>query len=217
MKKSTSTSNVPNSSNNNNTNGNIQQKDKPYYTPPKMKNTHNNHSNQSNYSEIINSKHLHNQIYHQKPKKMKETTTNEGINENVLMKKLSEAVQKKKEKDNSFRTRKSEAPFPKTMNSSETYAGAAFDRAPAATSFPIPSFLKSGNSETSSCSPALSSSCPLPGFNETAKANNNYKSLSITDLLQIKNDGQSTEKSEKSEKKKLESLTNDLRRMLNLR
>jgi len=224
IKKSTSTSNVPN--NNNNSGNIIQQNNQTNNTPPKMKNNHKNHSNQSNSSEIINSKHLHNQIYQQKPKKMKEASVNEGNNENILMKKLFEAVQKQKEKENSSKTRK--ATTTPTMNSSETYAGAAFDRAPAATSFPIPSFLKPGNSEMSDSSSTLSSSCPLlglghghghgtgTGFNETTatKEKINFKSLSITELFQIKNDVEITEK---SEKKKLESLTNDLRRMLNLR
>lgn len=222
-KKTTSTSNVPG-----NNSGNIQQNNQTTNTPPKMKNTHKNHSqfqNQSSSSGIINSKHLHNQSHQQKQKQnimKKETTVNDINNENVLMKKLFEAVQKQKERENAAsgevkRTRKATAPLPKTMNSSETYAGAAFDRAPAAASFPIPSFLKTGNSQTGGdCSPALSTSCPLPGFNETAKDNSNHlKSLSITDLFQSQADVETT--SDKSEKKKLESLTNDLRRMLNLR
>jgi hypothetical protein len=228
-KKMTSTSNVPNSNNNNNNSGNIQQNSQTINTPPKMKNTHKNHSqyqNQSNSNGIINSKHLHNQSYQQIPKKQKESTVNDGNNENVLMKKLFEAVQKQKENATSGgevkRTRKSTAPLPKTLNSSENYAGAAFDRAPAAASFPIPSFLKTRNSETGSCSPALSTSCPLPGFNETAKDNSSsshLKSLSITDLFQSRPTDAETksEKSDKSENKKLESLTNDLRRILNLR
>jgi hypothetical protein len=223
-KKTTSTSNVPNSNNNNS--GNIQQSSQTINTPPKMKNTHKNHSqfqNQSNSSGIINSKHLHNQSHQQKPKKQKETIVNDGNNENVLMKKLFEAVQKQKENATSGgevkRTRKSTEPLPKTLNSSENYAGAAFDRAPAAASFPIPSFLKTRNDETGSCSPALSTSCPLPGFNEAAKDNSSHlKSLSITDLFQSQTDAVTkSEKNDNSEKKKLEGLTNDLRRILNLR
>lgn len=225
-KKTTSTSNVPG---NNNNNGNNQQNSQTPNTPPKMKNIHKNHSqfqNQSSSSGIINSKHLHYQSHQQKQKnnKKKETPVNDGNNENVLMKKLFEAVQKQKEKEYSAngevkRTRKATAPLPKTMNSSETYAGAAFDRAPAATSFPIPSFLRTGDSETGGgggCSPALSTSCPLPGFNETAKDNiHHLKNLSITDLFQSQENVET--KSDKSEKKKLENLTNDLRRILNLR
>jgi hypothetical protein len=222
-KKSTSTSNVANTNNNN---GNNQLNN----TPPKAKNTSKNHF-QTGSSGIINSKHLHNQSHQQKPKNKKEAMSNDGINENLLMKKLSEAVQKQKEKEKDFtgaevkRTRKATAPLPKTLNSSENYAGAAFDRAPAAKSFPIPSFIKTGVSETGSCGPALSSSCPLPSLSESSPTLSNsgsskLKTLSISDLFKNNKSQEEPEQvklEEKSEKKKLENLTNDLRRMLNLR
>lgn len=218
-KKSTSTSNVPN-------NGNNQHNS----TPPKAKNTSKNHfqhQNQTGSSGIINSKHLHNQSHQQKPKNKKEAMSSDGINENLLMKKLSEAVQKQKEKEKDYtaaevkRTRKATAPLPKTLNSTENYAGAAFDRAPAAESFPIPSFIKTGAVETNSCGPALSSSCPLPSLSEASQSGSSkLKTLSISDLFKGNRNEVEPEQvnlDEKSEKKKLENLTNDLRRMLNLR
>lgn len=65
--------------------------------------------------------------------------------------------------------------------------------------------------------PSLSTSCPLPGFNETAKDNSKLKTLSINELFESKiTKASGQEISEKNEKKKLESLTNDLRKMLNL-
>lgn len=154
------------------------------------------------------------------------------------MKKLFEAVQKQKANENSSnekRTRKGTAPVPKTMNSSQTYAGAAFDRAPAATSFPIPSFIKTSASENGACGPALSSSCPTNlNFNITVNRNysksmdtsnnqnskNNLKALSVTDLFKTFNAQSEEEENEvikPDEKKKLQSLTNDLRKLLNLR
>lgn len=228
-KKIASTSNVPNNNSNSNINNhNINN------TPPKMKNNHKNHHSQHqnpNQNGIINSKHVHNQSHPQKPKNNKETTSGlDGNNENGLMKKLFEAVQKQKEKEKDSagveitkRTRKATAPLPKTMNSSETYAGAAFDRAPAATSFPIPSFIKTGASETGGCGPALSSSCPLPGGLNSNENEKNLKKLTLNDLFKTTKSNGKIEvfetkiPTEKNEKKKLESLTNDLRKILNLR
>lgn len=172
-------------------------------------------------STVLNSKHLHNQSHQQKPHKPRENETPTGNNASELMKKLSEAVQKQqKEKESSGwnnsstsnvgdatekkRSRKGTAPAGlsviqnMTMQNNLTYAGAAFDRAPPATSFPIPSFIKPNRDST------LSQSCPLP----TSLESSSLKTLSMSEFFPP---------AEQKDKKKLDSLTDDLRKLLNLK
>ena len=202
-KKSTSSSNVP-----------AQAKpavnNKPKSSP--QKNNGNLHSNNGN-GTVLNSKHLHNQLHQQKSKKPRDNENNcgglQGGSTSDLMKKLSEAVQKQqKDRDNTSsnhanvkRTRKGTAPAGIMQNNS-AYAGAAFDRAPAVTSFPIPSFIKTTNNSAS-----LSQSCPLPSSLESPS----LKTVSISELFPADNSATN------SEKKKLDTLTNDLRKLLNLK
>lgn len=183
-------------------------------------------------STVLNSKHLHNQSHQQKSSSQKpRDNENPGLNDNncsELMKKLSEAVHKQqKEKESSAdggsgrsgnnsstsnamdatenrRSRKGTAPAGVTlMQNSTTYAGAAFDRAPPATSFPIPSFItKSPPNSTSSA--LLSQSCPLPSSLESPS----MKSLSISEFFPA---------AQTKDKKKLDTLTDDLRKLLNLK
>lgn len=203
-KKSTSSSNAP-----------AQAKpavnNKPKSSP--QKNSGNLHSNNGN-GTVLNSKHLHNQLHQQKLKKPRDNENNCGIqggSTSDLMKKLSEAVQKQQKETSNHanvkRTRKGTAPAGIMQNNS-AYAGAAFDRAPAATSFPIPSFIKTTPASQSSGinSAALSQSCPLPSSLESPS----LKTVSISELFPADN-------STNSEKKKLDTLTNDLRKLLNLK
>lgn len=87
----------------------------------------------------------------------------------------------------------------KALGATDNYAGAAFDRAPSGTSFPIPSFAKSTKSINSEDS-MVSASCPLPNglmtqrilqettsirtFQENNSGSIGLKSLSINDLFQ---------------------------------
>lgn len=186
-------------------------------------------------STVLNSKHLHNQSHQQNSSSQKpRDNENPGLTDNncsELMKKLSEAVHKQqKEKESSGdggssgrrgnnsnsstsnvmdatknrRSRKGTAPAGVTlMQNSTTYAGAAFDRAPPATSFPIPSFIaKSPPNSTSSA--LLSQSCPLPSSLESPS----LKSLSISEFFPAE---------QPKDKKKLDTLTEDLRKLLNLK
>lgn len=240
-KKSTSTSNVPQSNQKSHENrGKSPQKEKGHSQSNLMNQSHGNAS-----TAVLNSKHLHNQSAPKIKPKTKRTdpslsknsnnnsnnnndnssnasNTSNGSEESLLMKKLFEAVQKQKIEENSSnkkpRSRKGTAPTStssqsaKPINSSETYAGAAFDRAPAATSFPIPSFVKAPPSEKSS----LSTSFPLPGALESKTMNSptspNLKPLSISELFKPE-----AAEPEAEQKIELESLTNDLRKILNLR
>ena len=224
-KKSTSSSNVPNS----NSSTGVKVKS----SLQKTGSGNNTPNSYPSAGGIINSKHLHNQSHQQKVKNNRETSEQPSVTDNLLMKKLFEAVQKQKAAESSTnekRTRKGTAPLPKTMNSSQTYAGAAFDRAPAATSFPIPSFIKTGSSESGACGPALSSSCPIPGLEAMESKQNssnstNLKTLSVTDLFKAsvvtckdtEEVAESSDKEQPEETKKLQNLTNDLRKLLNLR
>lgn len=231
-KKSSSSSNVPAqakpaSSTNN----------KPKTSPQKSNNGSLHHGNGST---VLNSKHLHNQSHQQKSKKSDNLNAQNG-SASDLMKKLSEAVQKQqkeKEKEQEYayntnihgaytynssstnnsgnitkRSRKGTAPAG-IMQNNTTYAGAAFDRAPAATSFPIPSFIKSPNLKTTdpdnTNTTVLSQSCPLPSSLESPS----MKTLSISELFPTEGGGGG---GEVNEKKKLDSLTNDLRKLLNLK
>ena len=226
-KKTTSTSNVPSSSITTNKVGN-----KGHHSSKSNSNSpQKNHLQSNNNGAILNSKHLHNQSNNKIPLKTKQPSHSESAGKDIsnkssggttddssgLMKKLFEAVQKQKESEkptNSMqRTRKSTAPLPKIaakpINSSENYAGAAFDRAPAATSFPIPSFIKSNSRTTVDDNTVsnFSTSCPLP-------SSPNLKTLSMSELFKS-SDHQQTH--QQSPQKNLENLTNDLRKILNLR
>ncbi len=233
-KTTTSTSNVPQNSAKTNNNSDK----KSAKSPQKNKNSV---SGSNSSSGVLNSKHLHN---HSTPKIKPKTKradpdqhsncppcdTNANIADgsnsesNLLMKKLFEAVQKQKAAETGTgkpRSRKNTAPpiVPRPMNSSETYAGAAFDRAPAATSFPIPSFIKTPTSSESGRVTNLSTSCPLPSTFEPKKmpspSSPSLKALSISELF--KTDQQQPQNQQQAaEQNKLQSLTNDLRKILNL-
>lgn len=236
-KKTASTSNVPQTGNKINANSQGGSK-KQTKSPQKNKNNVSGViSGSSSSSNVLNSKHLHN---HSTPKIKPKTkraesdqqsshngNTLEEIESNELMKKLFEAVQKQKATENGGgkpRSRKGTAP-PRTINSSETYAGAAFDRAPAAASFPIPSFIKTPTGSDSGVS-NFSSSCPLPSSIESKKmvspSSPNLKTLSISELFKNEQQQQQqqipnqSEPQASSEQSKLQSLTNDLRKILNL-
>lgn len=223
-KKSCSNSNVPN------TTGSNSAKMKSSHKTSNTNNSSSSNNTTNSSGGVINSKHLHNQSHlQQKGKNNRETCEQSTGTDNLLMKKLFEAVQKQKSNESyssERRTRKGTAPVPRAMNSSQTYAGAAFDRAPAATSFPIPSFIKTGTSENGSCGGpvTLSSSCPLPGVDRTDR--NRLKSLSVSELFKTFKESESVTEIEAEisdnvekpeERQKLQSLTNDLRKMLNLR
>ena len=198
VKKSTSSSNVPQQAK--------------HSTPKSTKSSpqkNNSISGPHTGSTVLNSKHLHNQSHQQRPRDKESPSVCSGP-PNDLMKKLSEAVHKQqKEKESSGgivstsnandATRKRTAPAGKMQNST-TYAGAAFDRAPAAKSFPIPSFIKLAAPNAA----ALSQSCPLPSSLESPS----LKTVSVSELFP---------RDPSNEKKKLDILTNDLRKLLNLK
>lgn len=251
-KKTGTTSNVPHSNPKNTTSNNS--------SPGKMNRSNSQNGfissgNGNSSSGVLNSKHLHNQNSHKpKPKSKRDelepsmpinhvngTSFKEPAGGSDLMKKLFEAVAKHKETEAAAkppRTRKGTAPLPRKIDSSETYAGAAFDRAPAATSFPIPSFIKTDRNENQDG--VLSSSCPVefmtstssnlncqtrpsPSSNfpvsvssaapsaasssSTVSTSPQLKSLSVSELF----------KSEQQQQNRLDALTNDLRKILNLR
>lgn len=216
VKKSSSSSNVPHQP----TNSCGPKSKQP--SPQKNNSSATTHNGPNN-NTVLNSKLLHNQSHQQKTKKPRDnenSSVSSNNNTSDLMKKLSEALQKQQnEKDGNSttsannasekkRTRKGSVPTG-SMQNNTTYAGAAFDRAPAATSFPIPSFIKSTIPATSSppsSSNSLSQSCPLPSSVESSTAS--LKSLSISELFPTE---------QNIEKKKLDNLTQDLRKLLNLK
>lgn len=223
-KKSANNSNVPQQSTSTSNSSNSKTKNS------SQKANSNLGSHNGNSSTVLNSKHLQNHSHPQKLSHKPRDNENPGLGSSELMKKLSEAVQKQqREKESSGgnnsgtssnkmeatekkRSRKGTAPAG-VMQNNMTYAGAAFDRAPPATSFPIPSFIKPSSSSSIGNSggggggdTALSQSCPLPTSMEISS---NLKTLSISDFFPAADPPK--------DKKKLDSLTEDLRNLLNLK
>lgn len=202
-------------------------------------------SHSGNNSPFVNAKHLHAPLHPHKSKQSRDSdaATRATSSENLLMKKLFEAVQKHKVvpeherepqqrqnpqknqqqnlQQNQQQKNQKKKPLKKPsvpasparpINSSENYAGAAFDRAPAATSFPVPSFA-------SSTSSVLSSSCPSDAFSlqqETkttvcfsGSSSSKLRALSVSELFK-------TEPSTDPQKQNLAAVTSDLRKLLNL-
>lgn len=209
-------------------------------------------SSHSGNSPFVNAKHLHAPLHPHKSKQSRDSdaATRATSSENILMKKLFEAVQKHKVvpeherepqqrqnpqnpqnsqknqqqnlQQNQQQKNQKKKPLKKPsvpasparpINSSENYAGAAFDRAPAATSFPVPSFA-------SSTSSVLSSSCPSDAFSlqqqETkttvcfsGSSSSKLRALSVSELFK-------TEPSTDPQKQNLDAVTSDLRKLLNL-
>lgn len=198
-------------------------------------------SHSGNNSPFVNAKHLHAPLHPHKSKQSRDSdaAARATSSENLLMKKLFEAVQKhkvvpeherepqqrqnpqKNQQLNQQQKNQKKKPLKKPsvpasparpINSSENYAGAAFDRAPAATSFPVPSFA-------SSTSSVLSSSCPSDAFSlqqETkttvcfsGSSSSKLRALSVSELFK-------TEPSTDPQKQNLDAVTSDLRKLLNL-
>lgn len=198
-------------------------------------------SHSGNNSPFVNAKHLHAPLHPHKSKQSRDSdaAARATSSENLLMKKLFEAVQKhkvvpeherepqqrqnpqKNQQQNQQQKNQKKKPLKKPsvpasparpINSSENYAGAAFDRAPAATSFPVPSFA-------SSTSSVLSSSCPSDAFSlqqETkttvcfsGSSSSKLRALSVSELFK-------TEPSTDPQKQNLDAVTSDLRKLLNL-
>jgi hypothetical protein len=122
------------------------------------------------------------------------------------------------------RPRKNSLP---SVSGSGAYAGAAFDRAPTAESFPVPSFLKQAKTETAGAlENTLSTSCPMRSIHLQELFTDTAESRSVSPLSPLRSlvatspspptKSISLPGSTGKRRTDLQALTNDLRKILKL-